>query len=47
MSAIFTKVVARAVQFLSENRETADLEEEPGVPEDVIHEEEAPLAETS
>jgi single-strand DNA-binding protein len=43
----FTKVVARAVQFLSEPRDEAPLEEESSVPEDVIDEEAAPLAETS
>ena len=42
----FTKVVARAVQFL-DHREAADIEEEPSLPEDVIDEEEAPLAQTS
>jgi hypothetical protein len=34
------------VQFL-DHREAADLDEEPGVPEDVIDEEETPLAATS
>ena len=45
----FTKVVARAVQFLSDNREHAPLVEDPGLPEDLPEgqDEETQLVETS